>query len=178
MFYSDKIEKIVSNYGVEHILKKSYKKRDLLLVNMPHDELLILFQFMDSNDIILLFSSDVIKNCFKHIPIQDTFPLLSECDLHYYQFLSNNDIKNRILCMPFKLFYEEMENHYNTLLLLIKENVITRQDIKNKLHYVTLSELSNACRIYPIWKKWIHPHPLLEQLPFPSDVSIYIFNFL
>ena len=178
MFYSDKIENIVSNYGVDHMLKKCYKKRDLLLVNMPHDELLILFQFMDSNDIIRLFTSDVIKNCFKHIPVQDTFPLLSECKLHYDHFLSNHNIKERILYMPFKLFYEEMENHYTTLLLLINNNVITKEDIKYKLHSVSLSELAHACNRYPIWKKWIHPHPLLEQLQFSSDVSIHIFNFL
>lgn len=172
--YYEKIEEI----GIDRLMDYSQERRDSILLHMPHDELVCLFHFMNVKDVRELFSADVIKDCFYNIPVEYTFPLLTECKSFYKHFLSSTDIKERIEYMSLTLFYEEMVHHYDTLKRLLRDKIITRKLIQSKFHSISLSKLATICKRYPIWKTWVHPHPLLERLPFPTDVSIHIFSFL
>jgi hypothetical protein len=175
MLYCDKIESLYSDSLLQ---RKPKHKRDLLLQNVPNDQLICLLNFMDVEECRTLFSSTVIKNCFQNIPIEDTFPLVRDCKSFYLEFIPKCDIQIRIEFMSLRMFTQEMIYHYKTLTRLLTDHVITKQMIVNKLHSATLSELARICRENPVWYKWIHPHPLLEKLPFPTDVSKFIFTFL
>ena len=107
--YYEKIEEI----GIDRLMDYSQERRDSILLHMPHDELVCLFHFMNVKDVRELFSADVIKDCFYNIPVEYTFPLLTECKSFYKHFLSSTDIKERIEYMSLTLFYEEMVHHYD-----------------------------------------------------------------
>jgi hypothetical protein len=174
MLCYEKIEEI----GVDGLLRKSPQKRDSILKKVPLDQLCCLFMFMDQDEIRQLFSPHVIKSCFAHIPLEDTFTVLYESYQCYSSFLSKSNIKERIECMPIVRFSEEMDQYYDIITLLLEERVISRSLIQSKFHHSSLTELAIITRKYPRLKRWVYPHPLLESLPFPTDLSIYIFEFL
>ena len=175
MLYYEKVEQQFGDYLLQ---KKPKNKRDSILEKVPNDQLICLLNFMEVEEVRFLFSPQMIKKCFENTPIEDTFPLLRDCKDFYLEFLTKKDIQIRIEFMSFRLFTQEMYYHYKVLEKLLQDNVISRQLVLTKLHSATLSQLANLCREDHIWKKWIFPHPLLEQLPFPTDISTYIFSFL
>ena len=168
MLCYEKIEEI----GVDGLLKKSIQKRD------PVDQLTCLFMFMNQDEIRQLFSPQVIKSCFEQIPLEDTFTVLYESYKYYSFFLSKSNILERIKCMTISSFVEEIEKHNDILKLLLDQCVISDSIIQSKFNHSNLSKLGIIYRKYPHLKKWIYTHPLLVSLPFPSDISIYIFEFL
>lgn len=174
MLYYEKIEEI----GVEGLFRKSNIKRDSILKKVPFDQLTCLFMFMTQNEIRQLFSPHVIKSCFEHIPLEDTFTVLCESEQYYSFFLSKENIIERIKCMPISMFSEDIEIYYDIVELLIQENIISKSLIQYKFNQASLSKLGPIYRKYPRLKKWIYSHPLLESLPFPFDISIHIFEFL
>ena len=169
----------MEDLGIDMFCNMSLRKRDKLLLKVPKDELTCLFMGFEEDDILKCFSDTIIYKAFYKLPINDTLLLLSYIKVENMNlFLS--DINERINCMSMNKvrFLEELHQHSDTLFILLESNIIKYDMIKARIfnNYI-LSDIATLFRTNKKFKK-LGIHPLVYKLPFPTDLSLYIYSFL
>ena len=92
--------------------------------------------------------------------------------------MNKSQVKYRLLSMTPKLLSEEMDNYPLVLLDYYKNGFLSLSYLRSLFYNQYLSTLATFIRCNKNYKSIIHPIPILDSLPFPTDVSLHIFSFL
>jgi len=170
----------IEEMGIDAFLSFSQAHRDKYLRRIPSNELMSLFAYLTSNEMLQCFSIETLHQSFQKLPVIDLLALVQETMDDFPNYQSKATFRFKWSHMEISTVLQEWENMPFVIQWLLDKNYITISELRMILSESSMSQ----------WIKWSSLDktfaqvlgPLIDHfqtmIPLPQGVREHAMSFL